>query len=187
MKGVKALGAMRTVMRTVMRAAVLAVAVAAIASCGDVGGGAKVADAPPARVPESRLPESRMPESGAPGRAPGREEAVSDRRNGGDASVGFRSRVRLAEHFAKHGREFGDIDMGEYLRRAQALRDAPVARGGSGGDVLELVRADGVVSRFDRRSGAFIAFDGDGTIRTFFRPNDGEAYFRRQGRRRPMR
>ena len=165
------------VMRAMIRAAVLAVAVVTIAGCGDTGGGKKVADSPAARSPQS----------GAPERAPGREDAVSDRRNGGDASVGFRSRARLAEHFAKHGPEFGDIDMGEYLRRAQALRDAPVVRGGSGGDVLELVRADGVMSRFDRRSGAFIAFDGDGTIRTFFRPNDGEAYFRRQGRRRPMR
>jgi pyocin large subunit-like protein len=53
--------------------------------------------------------------------------------------------------------------------------------------VLEIRRpSDGVVSRFDRRSGAFLAFDSDGTIRTFFRPNDGESYFRRQARRAPQ-
>ncbi len=69
--------------------------------------------------------------------------------------------------------------MNEYLRRAQMLRDAPVGDG-----VLEVRRPDGTRSRFDRATGAFIAFDGDGTIRTFFRPNDGEAYFRRQARRR---
>lgn len=96
------------------------------------------------------------------------------------ASVGFRSPARLDEHFAKHGSEFGSITRAEYLRQAQSLRDAPVSA-----TVLEVRRPDGVVSRFDRRSGAFIAFDADGIIRTFFRPNDGEAYFRRQARRRP--
>jgi pyocin large subunit-like protein len=40
-----------------------------------------------------------------------------------------------------------------------------------------------VITRFDRASGGFVAFDGDGVIRTFFAPNDGERYFRRQARR----
>jgi hypothetical protein len=92
--------------------------------------------------------------------------------------VGFRSRERLVEHFRKHGAEFGCRDAADYLRRAQALRDRP-----AGGGVLEVVRADGVITRFDRASGAFLAFADDGTIRTFFRPNDGEAYFRRQAER----
>jgi pyocin large subunit-like protein len=97
------------------------------------------------------------------------------------SSVGFRSRERLEEHYHKHGAEFGRIGIEEYLHRAQALRDAAV-----GGDVLEVIRpTDGVVSRFDRASGAFLAFDSGGTIRTFFKPNDGEAYFRRQAKRRP--
>jgi len=92
--------------------------------------------------------------------------------------VGFRSAQRLDEHHRKHGREFGAISRDEYLRLAQELRDRPVE-----GDVLEIVRRDGVITRFDRGGGTFIAFDEDGTIRTFFRPNDGEDYFRRQARR----
>ncbi|MEQ1691466.1 MAG: hypothetical protein ABMA00_09290 [Gemmatimonas sp.] len=97
------------------------------------------------------------------------------------STVGFRTRAQLEEHFQKHGSEFGRISIHQYLDRAQALRDAPV-----GGDVLEVVRpSDGVVSRFDRASGAFLATDPGGIIRTFFKPNDGEAYFRRQAKRRP--
>ena len=65
----------------------------------------------------------------------------------------------------------------DYLRMAQLLRDAAL-----GSTVLEIRRPGGTVSRFDRASGAFIAFDADGTIRTFFKPNAGEAYFRRQAR-----
>lgn len=95
--------------------------------------------------------------------------------------TGFRTRDLLREHFAKHGREFGDITVTVYLAQAQALRDAPLSD-----RILELVRDDRVVSRFDRDSGSFIAFNLDGTIRTFFRPNDGERYFRRQARRRPI-
>ena len=95
--------------------------------------------------------------------------------------IGFSSTARLAEHYEKHSREFGAISQAQYLQLAQQLRDAPV-----GGDIVEVVRqSDGVISRFDRGSGAFLAADPDGTIRTFFKPNDGEAYFRRQARRSP--
>lgn len=92
--------------------------------------------------------------------------------------IGFASRQKLVEHFEKHGREFGAINQAEYLRQAQTLRDRP-----AGGEVLETVRADGVVTRFDRAAGAFLACNPDLTIRTFFKPNDGEAYFWRQSKR----
>jgi pyocin large subunit-like protein len=91
---------------------------------------------------------------------------------------GFRSGRQYDEHFAKHGSEFGKISKQQYLQFAQELRDAP-----KGGDILEAVRADGVISRFHRKKGWFIAFNKDRTIRTFFIPNDGERYFRRQAKR----
>jgi pyocin large subunit-like protein len=111
-------------------------------------------------------------------RGPAVAATGTDASQGAHRNVGFHTARQLAEHFEKHGSEFGDISRQEYLVRAQELRDAPVS-----GTILESVRNDGVITRFDRKTGAFIAFDGDGTIRTFFRPNDGEAYFRRQARR----
>jgi hypothetical protein len=95
------------------------------------------------------------------------------------AGPGFRSRRLLEEHYAKHGREFGNISPQEYLLRAQALRDAP-----AGGPILQAVTPDGIISRFDRRSGAFGAYNPDHTIRTFFIPNAGERYFHRQAAKR---
>ncbi len=92
--------------------------------------------------------------------------------------VGFVNERRLDEHYDKHGAEFGRITKQDYLHQAQLLRDAQV-----GGPVLETVRSDGVTTRFDRQTGAFIAFNADGTIRTFFKPNDGERYYRRQAER----
>jgi len=89
--------------------------------------------------------------------------------------VGFRDRERLIEHFHKHGREFGVRRPEEYLRLAQLLRDRPKDE-----SVLVFVRNDAVTCKFDRASGAFLAYNSDGTLRTFFRPNDGETYFERQ-------
>lgn len=109
------------------------------------------------------------------GRAPAQHEVRSPQDRAWGPAVGFANRDRLDEHYRKHGAEFGDISRQDYLRQAQALRDAP-----AGGPILEATRRDGVVTRFDRRSGAFLAFNRDGVIRTFFRPNDGERYFRRQ-------
>lgn len=92
--------------------------------------------------------------------------------------IGFRSAERLDEHYRKHSGAFGSVSRDEYLRLAQTLRDRP-----AGGAVRQAVRRDGVITRFDRVSGAFIAFDPDGVIRTFFAPNDGERYFQRQAGR----
>jgi pyocin large subunit-like protein len=95
------------------------------------------------------------------------------------AGPGFRSPQLLDEHFAKHGAEFGAISKVEYLRLAQALRDAP-----PGGPILEARRPNGEFSRFDRRHGYFGAYNRNGIIRTFFIPSNGERYFERQARRR---
>lgn len=58
---------------------------------------------------------------------------------------------------------------------AQSLRDAK-----AGPDVLESRRPDGGAAHFDKKKGWFVTFDADGTIRTFFVPNDGVRYFNRQ-------
>ena len=94
------------------------------------------------------------------------------------AEIGYATRRKFLDHYEKHGGEFGRISKEEYLLQAQTLRDRP-----AGGAVLETTRADGVITRFDRQTGAFLAFNSDLTIRTYFKPNDGEAYFKRQSRR----
>jgi hypothetical protein len=96
--------------------------------------------------------------------------------------IGFASKQKLNDHYQKHGKEFGAISREEYLRIAQELRDRPMDK-----NTLEAKRGDGVVTRFDRKIGAFLAFNPDGVIRTFFRPNDGEEYFWRQSRRLPKK
>ena len=106
------------------------------------------------------------------------DTSASTQARGWGASVGFADQRRLDEHFEKHGAEFGRITKQDYLHQAQLLRDAKAE-----GPILQTVRPDGVTTRFDRQTGAFIAYNPNGVIRTFFKPNDGERYYRRQAER----
>jgi len=89
----------------------------------------------------------------------------------------FRTQHLLEEHYARHGHEFGAITQEQYLHAAQQLRDARPGR-----NILESRRRDGGGAKFDRRRGWFVAYDSDGTLRTFFIPNDGIRYFERQAK-----
>ena len=138
------------------------------------GGSTSPAAPAGAGAPVTTAPDAGLPDTGVPGAA----AATAEDDAGGQPrhpQIGFRTAERLREHFRKHGREFHAKSAEAYLRLAQLLRDRP-----KGGDVLEFVRNDAVTCKFDRATGSFIAYDSDGTIRTFFRPTDGEAYFERQ-------
>ena len=139
-------------------------ALLALVACGTEGGTHK-----------STVTQNSTVTPSSPARA---RRDVRDDRSAAPAGVGFHSRRQLNEHFAKHGADFTPMTVQQYLRAAQALRDAPV-----GGAIEEIRRADGTTSRYDRATGAFLAFSADGTIRTFFKPNNGETYFRRQAQR----
>ncbi|HMV46517.1 MAG TPA: hypothetical protein PKD31_02010 [Blastocatellia bacterium] len=64
--------------------------------------------------------------------------------------VGFATRQKFLDHYDKHGAEFGSISKEEYLRQAQELRDRP-----TGKDVLEVRRADGVITRLIEAAARF--------------------------------
>ena len=95
------------------------------------------------------------------------------------AAIGFASKQKLQEHFVKHGREFSSPSAEAYLAKAQQLRDRVLKP-----PLLEGIRpSDGVITRFDPASGAFLAYDKNRTIRTFFKPDNGERYYHRQLKR----
>ena len=91
------------------------------------------------------------------------------------AGPGFRTPHLLEDHFARFGGQFGPISLQQYLHLAQQLRDAAPNR-----NILISKRPDGGGSRFDVKHGWFVAYDGDGTLRTFFKPKEGVHYFDRQ-------
>jgi pyocin large subunit-like protein len=128
-----------------------------------------------ASAPNSAQSTTRAPQSDAKSSTSTTPSNPKPAPKSAQSKIGFTTSQHWQEHFEKHGAEFGDVTKDEYLALAQALRDAPV-----GGSILEAVRDDGSVSRFDKKSGAFLAFNRDKTIRTFFKPNDGVRYFERQ-------
>ncbi len=143
----------------------------------------KVAPKPQESERAAPKPQAPKPETQKP-KTPTAPPAASAELGGlppSTSKVGFTSRRSWESHFEKHGHEFGKINADQYLARAKALRDAPPSA-----DILQHKReVDGVYCRFHKPSGGFIAYHEDKTIRTYFRPNDGEAYYRRQLERRP--
>ncbi len=89
----------------------------------------------------------------------------------------FRTQHLLEEHYARFRAQFGAISEEQYLHYAQQLRDSR-----PGKTILESRRADRSGAKFDKRRGWFVAYDGDGTIRTFFIPKEGVRYFEWQAK-----
>jgi pyocin large subunit-like protein len=88
---------------------------------------------------------------------------------------GFRTPHLLEDHFARFGSQFGPVNIQQYLHLAQQLRDTPPGR-----NILISKRPDGGGAKFDLRRGWFVAYDGDGTLRTFFIPTEGVRFFEKQ-------
>ena len=85
----------------------------------------------------------------------------------------FRKAEYLQEHFEKHGDEFGYTSADEYLAGANRVVVAP-------GVLHKLEAEDGDDVYYLESSNEFVIVSTDGYIRTYFKPNDGKAYFDRQ-------
>ena len=83
----------------------------------------------------------------------------------------------LPDHFARHGADFHAKDADEYARLAWEFGQ----RGKQGG-LLVKVDEDGTQRVFDPKSGAFAAYNRDGTTKTFFKPNSRDYFARQPGR-----
>jgi hypothetical protein len=87
----------------------------------------------------------------------------------------FKSQALLDEHYAKHGKEFGNISKSEYLEGAQKLVNST-----AGSDVLIKNRTNGDKIFYNKTTNEFAVMSADGTIRTYFKPREGINYFNGQ-------
>lgn len=110
--------------------------------------------------------------------SPGNEQSVYEEINpetGQEAAVSyeFRNAEYLQEHYDKHGAEFGYHSPEEYLEGANRVICAE--------DVLHKTEAeDGDDVYYLERTNEFVILSTDGYIRTYFKPDDGIAYYDRQ-------
>lgn len=87
----------------------------------------------------------------------------------------FRTKDLLEAHYQKHGAEFGDITLEEYLQGANQLINSRSP------ELLTKYEAeDGDKLFYIERTNEFLVLSADGYIRTYFKPKDGIAYFNRQ-------
>jgi hypothetical protein len=96
-------------------------------------------------------------------------------RDGGEKLLGFAAGKWL-EHFEKHGAEVGAKNAVEYLRGANEL-----IRGGKGVETFVRKNGDKLFYRKSTNEFGVLAKDGK-TIRTYFKPKEGERYFLAQRR-----
>jgi pyocin large subunit-like protein len=80
----------------------------------------------------------------------------------------------LPDHFARHGADFGARSAQEYAAMASQF----LQRGRTVGFAAK-VDSRGDLRVFDSRSGAFGAYNANGTTKTFFKPHS-PAYFKKQ-------
>ena len=84
----------------------------------------------------------------------------------------FASEQVFQKHYDKHRHEFGEISMQSYLKLANALADAPLS-----GDIVQLIRSDGSISKYCFSTNEFVVVTADGNIRTYFKHETKEAYW----------
>jgi pyocin large subunit-like protein len=83
----------------------------------------------------------------------------------------------LPDHFARHGRDFGAKNPDDYARMAWEFLQRAKAEG-----LPAKQDETGVLRVFDPKSGAFAAYNRDGTTKTFFKPGSRDYFARQPGR-----
>ncbi len=129
----------------------------------------------PAETAQEKQPGNSRKDEDAPADMPQKtpEDAQTSKTAASEYAYSFRKAEYLQEHFEKHGAEFGFATAEEYLAGANRVVASPEAlhklEGEDGDDVYYLESGNEIV---------FVSTDG--YIRTYFKPNDGKAYFDRQ-------
>lgn len=76
-------------------------------------------------------------------------------------------------HLDKHRSEFPGWTEDQYLQRAREILQAQL----ESGELEEISRSDGSISRYCFSTNEFVATTSDGNIRTFFKPKEREVYW----------
>jgi len=83
----------------------------------------------------------------------------------------------LPDHFVRHGSDFGAKNPEDYARMAWEFLQRAKAEG-----LPAKQDETGVLRVFDPKSGAFAAYNRDGTTKTFFKPGSPDYFARQPGR-----
>jgi pyocin large subunit-like protein len=79
----------------------------------------------------------------------------------------------LADHFARHGGDFGAASEAEYAQQASRF----FQRGIGDGLPTKINPKDGSIRIYDPQSNTFGAYNADGSTRTFYKPDPARRGF----------
>lgn len=83
----------------------------------------------------------------------------------------------LEDHFIRHGPDFRSRDADHYAAEAWAFRQRALQTG-----LPMKLDSDGTLRVFDPATGAFAAYNRDGTTKTYFKPGSRDYFARQPGR-----
>lgn len=140
----------------------------------EISGAAESEDTLADTEPDMQLETSKAAEdtpADAPQKTP--EDAQSFKTATPAYQYSFRRAENLQDHFEKHGAEFGYATADEYLAGANRVVASPEA-------LHKLEAEDGDDVYYLESTNEFVIVSTDGYLRTYFKPDDGKAYFDRQ-------
>ena len=139
---------------------------------------ADIEDAADSALPEEEEIQKPQTADAVSDIAPGPDEAteqapVSEVEQAPAAAYTFRSVEKMQEHFEKHGAEFGYATVEEYLAGANRVVASPEA-------LHKLEAEDGDDVYYLESTNEIVFVSTSGYLRTYFKPDNGKAYFDRQ-------
>ncbi len=107
------------------------------------------------------------------------ESGIIKERSERYANASFLNDRLLSHHYGKHRQEYPDLTEEKYVKLGRELLMSEV----KSGNVEEISRSDGSVSRYDFANNLFVATTPDGHFRTIFWPKDKEEYWKDEHKR----
>lgn len=139
--------------------------------------GSFVMSASPASSPPTK-PDTSPMRSPAPERSsPVTKPAPTPTHKAPPARVTWGNDGSLQDHFVRHGPDFGSRNAEEYAAQAWSFRQRAYTSG-----LPMKLDTDGTVRVFDPVTGAFAAYNRDGTTKTYFKPGSRDYFSRQPGR-----
>ena len=87
----------------------------------------------------------------------------------------FQTEAKYADHYGRHGKDFGNISKGEYLQNARNLLNSK-----NGGSIQGFTTKDGWLFKYNTKTNEFAIGHPAGTISTYFKPDTGIEYWLKQ-------
>ena len=118
--------------------------------------------------PDASIPDTAQPDSNGRKGNPGEKDPCK----GLDPAESWGRPNTLADHFARHGADFGAKTAEEYAEMASKFLQEALANG-----YPTKIGPGGTIRVYDPSTNTFGSYNSDGTTKTFYKPDPSEHHF----------